>query len=112
VKRYLPFIIVIVVASITFGTGAALCRAYKPQVLTLSKEQAERAKGEAVSARGPAKAAVTVEEFGDFQCLPCGAPSELLTSFSAIMTRKFGSSCLNPTNWRDCNAAIDCGRLV
>jgi len=54
VKRSLPFIIFIVVASITFGTGAALCRAYKPQVLPLSKEQAERAKGKAVSASGPA----------------------------------------------------------
>jgi protein-disulfide isomerase len=88
VKRYLPFIIVIVVASITFGTGASLCRAYKRQVLTLSKEQAERAKGEAVSARGPAKAAVTVEEFGDFQCLPCGAPSELLNQLQRDYDKK------------------------
>jgi len=43
-EGHLPFIIVIVVASITFGTEATLCRAYKPQVLTLSKEQAERVK--------------------------------------------------------------------
>jgi hypothetical protein len=55
-----------------------LYRTYKPQVLAISKEQPEAGKNQVIHASGPEKAPVTIEEFGAFQCPPCGALSELL----------------------------------
>jgi protein-disulfide isomerase len=73
-KRYLPFVIVVVVALATFGSGAILYRAKRPQVRNLPESQSVPAKGDQQSAhiRGNPDAPVTLEEFGDFQCPPCG----------------------------------------
>jgi len=73
-KRYLPFVIVIVVALATFGSGAMLYRAKRPQVHNIPESQSIPAKGDKESAhiRGDPDAPVTLEEFGDFQCPPCG----------------------------------------
>ena len=76
-RRYLPFIIVVFVALLAIGGGAFLYRAKRSANPTpkMSKTEAERP-GETTHVLGPADAAVTLEEFGDFQCPPCGMLSE------------------------------------
>jgi protein-disulfide isomerase len=71
--------IVLVVALITIAVGAALYRANRPRPVSISKENAlTNEKTESMHVRGAADAPVTLEEFGDFQCPPCGALSEPL----------------------------------
>jgi protein-disulfide isomerase len=70
-KRYLPFLIVVVVALATFGSGFALYRARKPAAL-------KDAAASGIHVRGKSSAPVTIEEFGDFQCPPCGTMSGVL----------------------------------
>ena len=73
-KRYLPFLIVIAVALITVGTGLALYRSHKLPTPTADKDSADSG----LHLRGDAKALVTLEEFGDFECPPCSVMSVTL----------------------------------
>ncbi|MFN2621350.1 MAG: thioredoxin domain-containing protein [Chthoniobacterales bacterium] len=72
-KRFLPFLIVVAVALITFGSGYALYRSKK-----IAAPSATSAVAGGIHVRGKADAAVTIEEFGDFQCPPCGTMSGVL----------------------------------
>lgn len=73
-KRYLPFVIVAAVALVAFGSGLTLYRAKRLPPPTAAKDSG----ASALHVRGDAKAPVTLEEFGDFQCPPCAMMSTSL----------------------------------
>jgi protein-disulfide isomerase len=69
-KRYLPFAIIFAVFLVTLGAGALLLHFHQPPPpppkLAFGKPGAEPP-----HVRGPANASVELEEFGDFEGLPC-----------------------------------------
>jgi protein-disulfide isomerase len=69
-KRYLPVAIILAAFLGTLGAGALLFHFHKspapPAKLAIGKPGAEPP-----HVRGPGNAPVTLEEFGDFECLPC-----------------------------------------
>lgn len=69
-RRYLPFVIVGAVLLITAGTGLLLYRSKNSS--TPLKVATGTPGAEPAHIRGAANARVTLEEFGDFQCPPCG----------------------------------------
>jgi protein-disulfide isomerase len=69
-KRYLPFAIIAIVLVAAFGAGFWMFRSTRPQSLTTSTPVNSPAPATDITAT---KGVVTIEEFGDYQCPPCGA---------------------------------------
>jgi len=85
-KRYFPFVIVAVVALATIGSGAMLYRAKRPHVLSTSEVSA-KSDAESPHIRGNSDASVTLEEYGDFQCPPCG----MFAAFASQLEKEYDS---------------------
>ena len=79
-RRYLPFAIVAAVALATISSATLLYRAKRPPALVITKSgsAAEMKESGDIHARGNPNASITLEEFGDFQCPPCGMLSEAI----------------------------------
>lgn len=88
-KRYLPFVIVALVALATIGSGAMLYRAKRPHVSSIPDDKTLSAKNGADSPhiRGNPDAPVTLEEYGDFQCPPCG----MFATFAGQLEKEYDS---------------------
>ena len=80
-KRYLPFVIIVLAAIATVTAGTLLYRAKLAELVPVAVDAsaASAKSGAKPHVRGDAKAAVTLEEFGDFQCPPCGTLASVLT---------------------------------
>jgi protein-disulfide isomerase len=97
-KRFLPFVIVAIVAIATLGSGAMLYRSKRQNLAAIPQNKALPANmsSEPLHIRGNRDATVTLEEFGDFQCPPCGQfagfTEELLKEYNSrlrIVFRNF-----------------------
>ncbi len=85
VKRYLPFIIIAVVALLTVGIATMFYRtrvqpapAVAAASATVTPTPAEEKENETLHVRGPRSAPVTMEVYGDFQCPSCANASRVI----------------------------------
>jgi protein-disulfide isomerase len=69
-KRYLPFAIILAVLLVALGAGALFFR-FRQSPPSSVKPAFGKAGAEPPHIRGPATAPIALEEFGDFECLPC-----------------------------------------
>ena len=68
-RRYLPFVLVGAVLLLTLGGGLLLFRSHSSPPLKIAEGKPG---AEPSHIRGAQNAQVTLEEFGDYQCPPCG----------------------------------------
>lgn len=87
-KRSLPFVIIAAVALAALAGGAVLYRAKKTELTATTPDATSAGKPGAKPPhiRGETKAALNIEEFGDFQCPPC----EILAGWLPKLEREYG----------------------
>jgi protein-disulfide isomerase len=71
-KRFLPFAIVVGVLLLALASGTVLFHFKQRAMKAAAKVSAGKPGAEPPHIRGSTKASVTLEEFGDFECMPCG----------------------------------------
>lgn len=79
-KRFLPFLIIAAVAALTIGVISVVLHKARESARATASAYVPENKSDLAAAhtRGSAVAPVTIEEFADFQCPPCGAVFGLL----------------------------------
>jgi protein-disulfide isomerase len=77
-RRALPFIIVIVVAVGTAVGATLLYRAKKPATFAAASTRSTSSSTGGAHMRGYVNAPVTLDEYGDYECPPCGKLAEPL----------------------------------
>ena len=70
-KRYLPYAIILAVFLIATGAGIELYQNHDQPLAKTGKLAFGKPGADPPHIRGPAKAPVALEEFGDFECVPC-----------------------------------------
>ncbi len=79
-KRYLPFVIIAAVLAAAIGAGAMMYRSARPQHSATPAPASSPVKApDAVASNG----VVTIEEFGDYQCPPCGSLHPVLKTLKS-----------------------------
>jgi protein-disulfide isomerase len=74
-KRYLPFVIIAAVLVAAVGAGFLMFRSSQPQPPATPTPSS----GSRATSNGPAsKGVVTIDEYGDYQCPPCGGLHPIL----------------------------------
>jgi protein-disulfide isomerase len=87
-KRYLPFLVVVVVALLALGSAAMLYHAKRPALKSIPGDKVLSGKSdESMHIRGNPDAPVTLEEFADFQCPPCSS----FASFGEELLKQYDS---------------------
>jgi formate-nitrite transporter family protein len=84
-QRYRPLLIIVIVAAVTIGALACLLRS---QQGVESRVSPVTPSGTEAQKKVPEGVVVTLEEFGDYQCPPCGALHPSLKK----LKQEFGSS--------------------
>jgi protein-disulfide isomerase len=83
-KRFLPFLIILLVAAGGAAAGMYLYKAKRSELTNIPRPKVAEGETEAPGAKPPhmvgpkSGAKVVLEEFGDFQCPPCGIVAPIL----------------------------------
>ena len=79
-KRYLPFVIIAAVLVAAVGTGFLMFRSSQPQPpATPTPASDSRASSNGLASKG----VVTIDEYGDYQCPPCGGLHPVLKTLKS-----------------------------